>query len=53
MKDNLDMLSEKLQSLYSYPKSKADKEVKEMFSFTAFLRHAFGKKYHITTLKLS
>jgi hypothetical protein len=29
MKENLDMLSEKLQSLYSYPKSKADKEVKE------------------------
>lgn len=29
LKDNLDMLSDKLQSLYSFPKSKADKEVKE------------------------
>jgi ElaB/YqjD/DUF883 family membrane-anchored ribosome-binding protein len=29
MKENLDMLSDKLQSIYSYPKTKADKEVKE------------------------
>ncbi|MBC7537500.1 MAG: hypothetical protein H7281_01665 [Bacteriovorax sp.] len=29
MKEDLGMLSEKLQSLYSYPKSKADQEMKE------------------------
>jgi ElaB/YqjD/DUF883 family membrane-anchored ribosome-binding protein len=29
MKENLDMLSDKLQSVYSYPKTKADKEVQE------------------------
>ncbi|MBC7538390.1 MAG: hypothetical protein H7281_06190 [Bacteriovorax sp.] len=29
MNENLDMLSDKLQSIYSYPKTKADKEVKE------------------------
>ena len=29
MKGNLDMLSDKLQSLYSYPKTKADSEMKE------------------------
>lgn len=29
MKENLDMLSDKLQGIYSYPKSRADKEMKE------------------------
>lgn len=29
MKGNLEMLSDKLQSIYSYPKSKADKEASE------------------------
>ena len=29
VKDNLDLLSDKLQNVYSYPKTKADKEVKE------------------------
>jgi uncharacterized protein YjbJ (UPF0337 family) len=29
MKGNLDMLSDKLQSVYSYPKTKADKEVRD------------------------
>ena len=32
LKDDLDMLSDKLQSIYSYPKTKADKEVKEFRS---------------------
>ena len=29
MKENLDLLSDKLQSRYSYPKTKADKEAQE------------------------
>lgn len=29
LKENLDLLSEKLQKVYSYPKTKADKEMKD------------------------